>query len=616
MNPYIYNPAYAGVEGHSVVFAMHKAQWANTPGAPTLSHVNFHVPLRGGLAFGALAYRESIGPYVQSGGKISAGYLINIDREHFFRFGMSLGAGNNSGEFSPETLNDVSFVPQEVFYIGDVGATYHFDHFNIGVALPSLFSYEYFNQEKNENIRIRPHDHVLVKTNYRGHLNDNIAIEPHLLYRYSRELPDQIEATVILHLLHIVWVGGSYRKDAGLVGLLGLKVKESLGIGYSYEYGNPTLAKLAGPTHEVHIGYHIGTRKEHAEHVSSFIKSHRKSAEERAKDAELERQRKLQALQDSRKPKTAEADEDELSLVAAPKKEQNTDIHWSYEQESDPVERINEFGETERGIKFDRINENGEKEVVFSWLPPPPPGAKEEKYQIADPTHEPLIRTRPDGTKEAGIKWIRVVDGGEPETLIIWDEIMTAEEADQLDHSPSTALSLDQAVISITGVDTAVETPVITTPEPDIALITTEPPTVEDTTPPLNEEPVAIIKEKPITKPLPDIQPAVSEPNVVVEPEEQTPEPVTVKRGTHMLELPAGYYVVAGAFRSFQNAEDHSDLLFERGYHDTKVGYLTAKDLYYVVIFNSPSAAGARKERDRVRTRAGMSGTWVLKVSE
>jgi len=62
--------------------------------------------------------------------------------------------------------------------------------------------------------------------NFRGHLNDNIAIEPHLIYRHNKYLPNQIEAAVILHVLHIVWVGGSYRQDAGAVGLLGIKLKE------------------------------------------------------------------------------------------------------------------------------------------------------------------------------------------------------------------------------------------------------------------------------------------------------------------------------------------------------------------------------------------------------
>lgn len=639
MNPYVYNPAYAGVEGHAVVFATYKKQWLGIDGAPTVYNANFHIPLKGGLAFGAMAYSRQAGPYNMSSGKVSAGYLISIDREHFFRFGMSLGAGTNTIDYTkvePGDLNsDVfnQFAANTSFMIGDVGVAYHFGHFNVGISLPKLFNYETITTNEGFQVTPKPQDNILFKMNYRGHINDNIAIEPHILYRYNKFLPNQYEGTVILHLLHIVWVGASYRQDAGFIGLLGAKFYEKLGVGYSYGYGNPANASVLGATHEIHIGYHIGTRKEHAEHVSSFIKSHRQSAAERAKQAELERQRQLQALQQSRQAAQQKEDEDALGLISGAKTEPEPkpDTHWSYEQESDPVERVNQFGETERGIKFDRVNEQGEKEVVFSWLPPPPPGATEETYEIASPGEEPMIRTKPDGTKEAGIKWIRTIDGTEKETLIIWDEILTEEEAEKLDHNPSKAMSLDNAVISIKAEPI---TPVVEKTQPE-----EEPETVEVSVPVQEEETGPVVEEK---KPDPvveevktsekPVQEEITQQPVVTEEEKgdpaltddfRTPEELSnssdhlvVKKGTHMLELDAGNYVVAGVFESFQNAEDLSDQLFQRGFHETRVGYLTARGYYYVVIFQSDNLNAANTEKNRVKGKSGLSGVWVLKVNE
>lgn len=623
MNPYIYNPAYAGVEGHTVLFFMYKQQWTGINGAPTLMHANFHVPLKGGLGIGALVYNESHGLYSQSAGKLSAGYLISIDREHFLRFGMSLGAGNNLFNFGElETPNDVAYtdlLESSSFLIGDVGATYHFGHFNVGVSLPSLFSQNFIAEDGASIVSVAPHENVLLQMNYRGHINNHVAIEPHLLYRHNKYLKDQLEATVIFHVLHIVWVGGSYRQDAGFVGLLGAKFLEKIGVGYSYEYGNPSIASLSGATHEIHLGYHLGGRKSHAEHTSSFIKSHRHDAEERAKQAELERQRKLQALKQSRQAaQTKPQDEDALGLLGTPKPAEPKTTHWNYEQEDKPLERVNRYGETERGIKFDRINEKGEKEVVFSWLPPPPPGAVEEVYEIADPGTEPLIRTRPDGTKEAGIKWTRTIDGGEKETLIIWDEIMSVEEADKIDHNPAESHALEDARIAIRREPEPVkEEPVIEEP------VKEEPPVVEE--PVVEQKPV---EEKP---------PVVEEPVVTEEPPREEPvkidstltndfrsteeiagsnQPQEVRRGGHMLELPSGNYVVAGAFRSFENAENFSDRLFSRGFHDTRVGYLSATGLYYVVIFQSGSLPATAVEKNRIQKRAGLEKVWVLKVND
>lgn len=678
MNPYIYNPAYAGVEGHTVLFVMHKKQFSGINGAPSLSHANFHVPLKGGIGIGGLAYNESAGLYSQSAGKVSASYLISVDSEHFFRFGMSLGAGTNSfnfGEFdSPSDPAFASLLENETFLIGDFGASYHFGHFNVGFSLPSLFGYELFTGESSTTVRVRPHDYALFKMNYRGHINDNIAIEPHLIYRYNSLLPDQLEATVIFHLLHVVWVGGSYRQDAGFVGLLGAKFMEKIGLGYSYEYGNPNTAGLLGPTHEIHLGYHLGTRKSHAAHSSSFIKSHRKSAELRAKEAELERQRKLQALRESRQSAVSkEKDEDALTLVSGAKttpEKEEIKTNWNYEKENEPIERINKFGEKERGIKFDRINEKGEKEVVFSWLPPPPPGSKEEKYEIANPNEEPLVRTKPDGTKEAGIKWTRTIDDGEPETLIIWDEIMSEAKANELDHNPAEAHELGDAKIVIRNE----EQPVEKNPDPVEEKIVEEKPVEEiPVEVPVKEEPVQKepkeegpvvveepVKEEPkeegpvvVEEPVKDEpvqqeeEPVIEEPVVVEKPEVIKEEPVVVsqeeiekgdpgltndfrsteelsksdepqvaRRGTHLLELPIGNYVVAGVFEVFENAENFSDQLFQRGFHDIKVGYLSARGQYYVVIYQADTVARAITEMKKIRNRSGLGRVWVLTVNE
>ena len=90
MNPYIYNPAYAGVEGHATFFATYRDQWTNIESAPTLSDVSFHVPLKGGIALGVSAFNITQDPLITSAAKITGSYLINIDRTHFLRFGMSI----------------------------------------------------------------------------------------------------------------------------------------------------------------------------------------------------------------------------------------------------------------------------------------------------------------------------------------------------------------------------------------------------------------------------------------------------------------------------------------------------------------------------------------------
>jgi len=584
MNPYIYNPAYAGVEGHATFFLTHRNQWANIESAPTLSDFSFHVPLKGGVALGASAFNITQGLLETSAVKVTGSYLVNIDRTHFLRFGMSLGAGINSVNLNElaDAAGDpaiAGFLDESTFFLGDFGMTYHFGHFNVGFALPNLFSYNPITQTELSSPEFSPVDNVLFKMNYRGHVSDDFAFEPHLIYRYSSVIPHQYEAVLIAHLYHIAWVGGSYRQDSGIIGLAGAKIKEKIGLGFSYELGNPNISSQLGPTLEVTLGYHLGTKKEHAEHVSSFIKSHRLSAEERAKKAELERERQLAALKESRNQQENAGDESQpdtvgsntpdteasgsntpdtgtslkrLEAAAAIPTERADD--WNHREEQEPVTRTNQFGEEETGIRLEKQGASEEKSIVFSWVP----SSEAENLSVADKGH--LERQLPDGTKEVGIKYEKINPEGETEHIIKWDR----------------AISENQAELIVSNPD-------------------------------MTEEQHEQIEKG---------NPQLTEDFRTHEELANSKDVVSTIRGSHLLELPAGNFVIGGAFSVFDNAVNYSDELFLEGYHDTFVGYSSARGYYYVVVFQSPNINRVKSKRDQFRKRNNLSKAWVLEVTE
>lgn len=579
MNPYLYNPAYAGVEGHSVVFALYRQQWMNFESSPAISNVSFHTPLKGGIGIGAMVFNETQGPITTTWGKISSSYLITVDKTHYLRFGLSLGAGNNALNFTdldaPTDPAFTSLVDNSNFLIGDFGATYHFGHFNAGFSIPNLVTYDVITPESSSPIRVSPLDNVLFKMNYRGHLNDDIAIEPHVIYRYSDVGPDQYEGTVILHIKHVTWAGASYRQDNNLVALLGIKLKESFALGYSFELGNSSISSTLGPTHEVHLGWHMGSKKEHAEHVSSFIKSHRLSQEQREKKEALEKERNLAQLRKQRAARQQPQGDDD-SLGNLQPRETSPPAQTEPASNATGQERTNIFGDKEQEVTFERINSDGEKESVNTWIPS---DTENETWQI-DPNAEHKERTTPDGRTEVAVELLRTDSNGNVEKVVKWQEVSDAPATPQPDPDP-----------------------VIAEPEETNPQVTQEDPV---DTPPVIDTPVT--------------QPQVNPDTTRVTPinsEEATPvEPVTVPRGNHFLELPAGNYVIAGAFREFDGAENISDALFQRGFHDAKVGYVSARGYYYVVIFESDQLSRAQAERNRVRRLPGLDQVWVLTVSE
>ena len=71
-----------------------------------------------------------------------------------------------------------------------------------------------------------------------------------------------------------------------IVGTAGVKLKGKFGLGYSYETGNLNIMNDLGPSHEVHLGIHLGKRKPHAKHTSSLILKRPEKEEEEEQEEE------------------------------------------------------------------------------------------------------------------------------------------------------------------------------------------------------------------------------------------------------------------------------------------------------------------------------------------
>ncbi|MEQ9564367.1 MAG: hypothetical protein RLN85_00810, partial [Pseudomonadales bacterium] len=171
-----------------------------------------------------------------------------------------------------------------------------------------------------------------------------------------------------------------------------------------------------------------------------------------------------------------------------------------------------------------------------------------------------LERTLPDGSKEIGVRYEKTNPDGSTENIIKWDKAINESQAATIASNPELTEEHHEEVAK---------------GDPEL---TTDFRTHEEL--------------------------ATSNDHVVV------------KRGDHLLELPAGNFVIAGAFSEFQHAEDYSDELFQSGYHDTIVGYVSARGYYYVVVYESGNISQARSKRDEFRKTSKLAKAWVLQVKD
>tara|TARA_X000001036_G_scaffold428456_1_gene458286 strand:+ start:122 stop:1816 length:1695 start_codon:yes stop_codon:yes gene_type:complete len=534
MNPYLYNPAYAGVEGHSVFYGLYQQQWSGIAGAPTTMHGSFHAPLPGGIGIGFSGYNiEQGGLLSTTAGKVSVSYLMTLDLKHNLRFGLSFGGGSqilNFGELDdPFDPAFASIADNSTFALADFGLTYHAGHFNFGFSIPNLISYDKFmDNDVGNPIRVKPLDNLMLQTFFRGHISDNIAIEPHLVYRYNHFGTSQLEGTLLLHLFHVIWVSGTYREDMNIIGTAGVKLKGRFGLGYSYETGNLNIMNDLGPSHEIHLGIHLGKRKPHAKHTSSFI--------------------------NSKRPEKEEEEEEKVDTVTIePTDTLELDSPWKLDDTRGEILVTSESGEEQKAIIVEHTSKDGTVEEAITWVP-----ANESWEMIGDKTKE--TRTNSEGITEIGVQYIKINEQGDSDSLVIWEPTMSKEAIDSI---------IDRA--------------------------TSIPETQEESAEKITEE---IVPEE-------------------IVPEEIIPEVEEVVKGNHLLELPEGVYLIAGVFEFYENANQFSDQLFLKGYHETLVGFVSEKGYYYVVIYRSDSLTKVKSKLLRENKKKNMDEIWIkiLKVN-
>lgn len=593
INPYVYNPALAGVEGHPAFFLMVRQQWLGVEGAPMVSHANWHMPLRGGIGVGTIFYNDRIGPLERNGFKFSLSYLLNLDRMHFFRFGMSLGAVVRSVDFEELIEPGYLFEEQRNFlapYVdnstalqGDVGLMYHFDRFNVGISLPELISSAPLYTNTFATPSFSPWNNIIFKAYYRhSFFNDRLAIDPNILYKYSALGNSQYEATMLLHIFHWIWTGISYRQDAGYIGLAGAKFTPHIAFGYAYGISNSHWAIYSpGGTHEVYLGIHLGRRKDHVEHAHSFIKSRKK---EEAREEEEEVEEEVSELVEEPVAAIDESEEDDVladdfldsldfSLPEAVSPEavkQERSPFLPFPPESVVVDKgealpVENSQETWQVVPEDpaRYRKTGEavdrgitlsntaapiKQYALGWVP-----MRAGEQRSLDRKLPLRKRKNAEGREEIVAVWrVENKAGKKTGNEEIIFPIYSAEELEKITQQEKGAEGdaiLFHASRSGEGVD---------------------------------DERVSLLG-------------------------------AILKKGNHPMELPVGSYVVVGSFVNRGYADRLANGIRRKG-ASAQVGYNSQVNRYYVTLHESHDVEEVRRRRDLYRQNRSFSDAWVLTI--
>ena len=270
INPYIYNPAFAGYDKMAAVYLTHRQQWLGIEGAPVSTHLSFHSPVGNvnPISVGGDIIHDRLGVLRHSAVKLTAAYMVPlaVEKEHYLKFGLSAGVGMYQYDLQDANIGSdarlLEIAQNTTFPDARFGLLYRYEGFALGASIPHLLSPPTGATRESGGVTFDKFSYLLASANYRFLLNaeKNTTFEPTVLFHYNRDIKSQVEALGRFTFNQSFWVGGGYQQQSGIAGLIGFKMK-NLKFGYHYGIGGNELAGYSTGTHEVQLGLLIGKKK-------------------------------------------------------------------------------------------------------------------------------------------------------------------------------------------------------------------------------------------------------------------------------------------------------------------------------------------------------------------
>lgn len=299
MNPFILNPAMAGIESYWDIKASHRHQWAGLQDAPVTTYLSAHGPLgkysrnnttptdmrytsrdktywdnysapEGHPGVGFTVLSDVTGPIRRFA--VNAAYAHHIGLGPKTSISLGLGAGMQTYSLDADKLDFADPGDPTMAGVGlmrkwkpDFSAgiwLYSADFFG-GVSAQNIIPQELTFDEgeiidAGERGKLAPH--IFITAGYRLWFSNDFSVLPSVMLKIVEPAPLGIDVNAKLLYRDRLWLGANYRVDDGFAGMLGVYITPVLNIGYAYDYTASSLNYVSKGTHEITIGLTLGNR--------------------------------------------------------------------------------------------------------------------------------------------------------------------------------------------------------------------------------------------------------------------------------------------------------------------------------------------------------------------
>ncbi|HFS67229.1 MAG TPA: type IX secretion system membrane protein PorP/SprF [Flavobacteriia bacterium] len=256
-NMNILNPAYAGFEGPEIISfgTLYRNQWGNGPNFPKTLTANINAAINDNNGIGLSFTKDKYGAVKQNGIVADYSYTINLGKNNL-AFGLK--AGIELFKAKSNTLISQTNYPVFAQDINDTniiigaGALYYNDHYYIALSSPNLLQKKYLSGLQNE---ITNEIYVYMSGGYIVDLSKDFKLKPNILVYNDANQNIQTHLTLQTIYSDTFEFGMSYRVQNAISAMFGLKLFDSLRLGYAYDIHLSDTGIYSSVTQEFLLNY-------------------------------------------------------------------------------------------------------------------------------------------------------------------------------------------------------------------------------------------------------------------------------------------------------------------------------------------------------------------------
>ncbi|MGV3760940.1 PorP/SprF family type IX secretion system membrane protein [Parapedobacter sp.] len=267
-DPFIINPAYAGMAPGSVINLSHQRYTRNIEGTPQSSSVSFHTPLSADkMGLGLSVMDDRIGVTSATSTTLAYSYKLFFDHrpnrpywqvydQNVLSFGMTVGIKQlyeNLVELG--IADDPAFAENlaETIPVIGAGLLYNRVGFYLGISMPNLLGDRVWSRD---DIHLSSPMYGYFGYRFFTDIYNENMVTPSVLVKYERGAPAQIDVNVSASFKSRFEVGAGFRTSSSMNFLAGFYPMEQLRVIYHYSIG--LKSPVLGNNHGLVVSYAFG----------------------------------------------------------------------------------------------------------------------------------------------------------------------------------------------------------------------------------------------------------------------------------------------------------------------------------------------------------------------